>query len=89
MAENPVHRIYTEDKNKREIIKLVAVKFESFTLQPTTGYFRGKGERSILIEIVGAAKRDIRDLAARIAEMNGQKSVLVLSFRGQAHTIRR
>ena len=88
MAYKLIYRLYTEDKNKREILRLVAKQFQSFTLQPTLGYYRGKHERSIVIEIVGAAKRDVNAIARVIGAMNGQKSVLVLTLQGQAKTTR-
>lgn len=88
MADKLIHRVYTEDKNKREILRLVAKRFQSFTLQPTLGYYRGKPERSIVIEIVGAAKREVNAVARLIGAMNGQKSVLVLTLYGHAKTTR-
>lgn len=88
MAYKNIYRVYTEDKNKGEILQLVAKRFQSFTLQPTLGYYRGKSERSIVIEIVGAAKREVNAVARRIGAMNGQKSVLVLTLHGQAKTTR-
>ena len=88
MAYKLIYRVYTEDKNKREILRLVAKRFQSFTLQPTLGYYRGKPERSIVIEIVGAAQREVNAVARFIGAMNGQKSVLVLTLHGRAKTTR-
>jgi hypothetical protein len=79
-----IYRIYTEEKNKPEILKLAARKLESFTVQPTLGYYRGKSEKSIVIEVVGASAKAIKQLAARIGRMSNQKSVLVLSARANA-----
>jgi hypothetical protein len=89
MAYKIIYRLYTENKNKRDIVRLVAKRFESFTVQPTLGYYQGKSERSIMIEIVGAPERGMKEVARMIAAMNGQKSVLVLKVRGQATTTRR
>jgi hypothetical protein len=83
-----IFRIYTEDKNKRDIVRLTGQEFESFTLQPTLGYYRGKPEKSIVIEIVGAREPAIRKLARRIKQMNGQKSILIMKIRGDAKTTR-
>jgi hypothetical protein len=52
---NKVYRIYTGDLNREEILRLTAKKFESFTLQPTTGYSQGRGEKSMVLEIVELA----------------------------------
>jgi hypothetical protein len=77
MRVSKIYRIYTEQKNKREIISLAARRFESFTIQPTTGYYRTKAENSIVLEIVGASERDVSQLALHIKKMNGQKSILI------------
>jgi hypothetical protein len=34
-ASQSIQRIYTEDKNKRDILRLASKRFESFTVQPT------------------------------------------------------
>jgi hypothetical protein len=78
MKPQPAYRIYTEEKNKKAIVRLVSEHFESFTLQPTLGYYRGKPEKSIVIEIVGAKPAEINRLADRIRKMNGQQSILIL-----------
>jgi hypothetical protein len=88
MRTTSVYRIYTEAKNKREIVRLTGEKFESFTLQPTIGYYRRRPEHSIVIEIVGATEQEIMRVAQRIQRMNGQKSVLVIKLQGKANTIR-
>jgi hypothetical protein len=89
VALTTIYRIYTEDKNKREILRLTGRRFESFTVQPTTGYYRGKRERSIVLEIVDAQPRQINALAEQLRRMNGQKSVLILKTRGSVKISRR
>jgi hypothetical protein len=80
MRQKNIYRIYTEEKNKKAIAELTAGQFESFTLQPTLGYYRQTPEKSIVIEIIGAHQREIKLLAKRIRAMNGQKSVLILEL---------
>jgi hypothetical protein len=82
-----VYRIYTEDLNRGEVLRLAAEKFENFTLQSTTGYFRGEAEDSIVIEIVPAQKQDAAELANSIRRLNGQRSVLVVSLSGEAQRV--
>jgi hypothetical protein len=89
MREKRIHRIYTEDKNKAAIVRLAAAHFESFTVQPTLGYFKGYPERSIVLEVVGGPVREIQNLAREIEAMNGQKSVLVLGIRGTMRVVKR
>lgn len=82
-----VYRIYTEDTDRRAVVKAVAGKFESFTLQPTTGYYKGEEEQSIVIEIVDAREEDVQTVAQSIRAINGQKSVLVMSLSGRAKKV--
>jgi hypothetical protein len=78
MRHQNIYRIYTEEKNKKAIVNLIGRQFDSFTLQPTLGYYQGKAEKSIVIEIVGSTAVKIKRLADRIRRMNGQQSVLIL-----------
>jgi hypothetical protein len=84
-----IHRIYTEDTRRKSIIRAVATFFKNFTLQPTTGFYKGGAEPSIIIEIIGAKEGQIKSLAARIREINGQKSVLILSASCRAQKIKK
>ena len=84
---NKVYRIYTENLNREEILRLTAKKFESFTLQATTGYSQGRGEKSIVLEIVEARRKDVTALAKRIRKLNGRKSVLIMRLSGKAEKI--
>ena len=88
MPISNIFRIYTEEKNKREIVRLTGKTFDNFTMQPTLGYYKGKPEKSIVIEIIGARASEVRKLALSIKKMNGQKSVLTLKIRGQSKIIR-
>jgi hypothetical protein len=63
-------------------VRVISQQLENFTLQPTTGYYRGKPEKSMVLEFVGAKESQVKWLAARIREINRQASVLVLTFRG-------
>jgi hypothetical protein len=82
-----IHRLYTEDIRSESIIRTVAEAFENFTLQPTTGFYKGHAEASIIIEIIGAEESQIKSLAARIRAINGQKSVLILSAKCRVERI--
>jgi hypothetical protein len=82
-----VYRIYTEDLDRDAVIEATTAKFESFTLQPTTGFYKGKPEKSIVLEIVDAKEEEVEMLAQSIRKINGQKSVLVMILAGQAKKI--
>jgi len=87
MSRQTIHRIYTEDKRRATIGRIISKQFESFTLQPTTGYYRGRPEKSIVLEIVGAKESQVKWLAARIREINRQASVLVITLNGRSKKI--
>jgi hypothetical protein len=82
-----VYRIYTEEINRDEIIRSTAKQFESFTLQPTTGFFKGKPQGSLVLEFVDARKKDVAALARSIRRLNGQKSVSVMGLSGKVKKI--
>jgi acetolactate synthase regulatory subunit len=84
-----IYRIYTEDKNRTRILRLASAHFDSFTVQPIDGYYQGKRERSIVVEIATASPRQIEELARQIRRMNGQKSVLILRSRAILKVTRR
>jgi hypothetical protein len=87
MSRQIIHRIYTEDKRRATIVRVISKQFDSFTLQPTTGYYRGKPEKSIVLEFVGAKESQVKWLAARIREINRQASVLVITLKRSAKKI--
>jgi len=89
MKRQIIHRIYTEEKNKKSIVALVSHQCESFTVQPTLGYYRGRAEKSIVIEIAGASELKIKRLADRIRKMNGQQSILILRLHGESEVHRK
>jgi hypothetical protein len=87
MSRQSIHRIYTEDKRRATIVRVISRQVENFTLQPTTGYYRGKPEKSIVLEFVGAKESQVKWLAARIREINRQASVLVTTLNGRSKKI--
>jgi hypothetical protein len=87
MTRQTIHRVYTEDKRRATIVRVISKQFESFTLQPTTGYYRGKPEKSIVLEFVGAKESQVKWLAALIRKINRQASVLVITLTGRAKKI--
>jgi len=68
-------------------VRVISKQFENFTLQPTTGDYRGKRERSIVLEFVGAKESEVKWLASRIREINRQASVLVITLNGRTKKI--
>jgi hypothetical protein len=87
MSRQSIHRIYTEDKRRATMVRAISKQFDNFTLHPTTGYYRGKPEKSIVLEFVGAKESQVKWLAARIREINRQASVLVITLKGRSKKI--
>jgi hypothetical protein len=72
------YRIYTEDKNRADIETIVARHFDSFTIIPTIGYWKGVAENSLIIEIFGNDQfTTVKEVAEYIKELNKQECVLV------------
>ena len=66
-----LYRIFTENKNHKEIEKIVSKYFEGFTLIKSEGYWRLQKENSLIIEIVtDDTDKLINDLAGEIKETN-------------------
>jgi hypothetical protein len=87
MAADTIHRIYTDEKNKPR--SCTAPRSCSRVSRCSdTRYYRGRPEKSIVIEITGASAKAIDALARDIRKMNGQKSVLVIKLTGQAKAVR-
>ena len=87
MANTFSHRILTEDKNRDAVISILSKYFESFTLVPQLGYWKGNAEPSIAIEIIGAAYADVLKACKEIREANNQEAVLIFSVTGKSSVI--
>jgi hypothetical protein len=87
MSRQTIHRIYTENKRRATMVRAISKQIENFTLQPTTGYYRSKPEKSIVLQIVGAKESKVKWLAERIQEINRQVSVLVSTLNGRTKKI--
>jgi hypothetical protein len=77
-------RLYTEDKNREGIIRVLDSHFEGYTVIPTLGRWRGVNEQSLCIELIGADTARVLVAAEQIKVMNSQESVLVTT---DAHTV--
>jgi len=72
------YRIYTE--RKPNVGEIVSQYFDGFTLIPTEGYWKGKREESVIVEVIasGPMRQKVREMAETLKEINGQESVLVV-----------
>ena len=75
-----IYRIYTEDKNRAGIVRIMADCFaEGFSVFPCLGFFAGETESGLVVEVL--ASEDQRPLilacADQIKTANSQQCVLV------------
>jgi len=84
-----LYRILTENKNQEKIAEIISQYFDGFTLIEATGYYKGKQEKSLVIEIdIGgtkysaraAARSKIADICTDIRNLNQQECVLLQKF---------
>ena len=73
------YRIITEDKNRVRIESWVGIFFDSFTAYPAQGYWKGKRENSLIIEIDVSPDdpKRVSMLADALKYINHQEAVLV------------
>lgn len=74
-----LYRIYTENKNPKEIEKIVSKYFEGFTIVKTSGFWRLQKENSLIIEIEAPRikRAKVNQVAKEIKKANNQQAVLV------------
>ena len=83
--------IFTEDKNRTEIEKILSSRLEGFTLLFGQGFWVGAGityhENSLVIMVLTKEEEVIRDIAREIKRVNQQESILVTSFKTKGEMI--
>ena len=78
-----LYRILTENKNDTKVLELTSRYFPGFTVYHAIGYWHGKQERTIIIEIMTCnperpiTETRIKELCETIRELNNQKCVLL------------
>lgn len=75
-----LYRLFTKRKNVKNLLQLVSEHFGGFTVFETLGYWQGKKEKSLCVEIVSNEVDDvyhIHTLCRQICGYNHQDCVLV------------
>ena len=78
-------RLYTENVNRDRLEEECSDLFTSFTLLEGTGYFKGKEEACLIVEVLTPAEKSLDiarhmvSLAHSIKHFNNQQEVLLLS----------
>jgi len=74
------YKIYTERKNLHWMCDMISEYFSGFTVYKTLGYWRGKPERSVMVEIITSeitARHKVGQIVLKIRGYNKQDSVLI------------
>lgn len=76
---NKIYRIHTENVGRKAIAELVSKYFKGFTILDASGYYEGKAERSLVIEIMApvAMCHVVRFIGKAICSLNNQECVLI------------
>jgi len=75
-----VYKLYTERKNLKWICGMISEYFDGFTVYKTLGYWRGKPEKSVCIEIITdqmLAEYWLEVIRKKIEGYNWQDEVLI------------
>jgi hypothetical protein len=79
-----MYRIYTEDKNRESIFRILDAEVDGYTVTPSIGCWKGQREASLAIDLVDTSVKTVRRIAALILEANHQESVLVVGLPSQS-----
>lgn len=73
-----LYRILTERKNQQGIESLASKYFDGFTVYPAIGFWQGRKEGSIILEVeTNLGNQPINQLALDIKALNQQQAILV------------
>lgn len=82
-----IYRILTENKNRQAIESICARRFLGFTVTEAKGYWQGKAESSLIIDIDTLGEEgaiSVYQTAKEIKEYNNQESVLVQEIQSKS-----
>ena len=85
-----LYRICTEAKNVKAVAELVSQRFKEFSLWQGIGYWQGKSEKSLCIEIFDPTEScagTVEQLALEIRVLNEQDCVLVQEIECKGRSI--
>jgi hypothetical protein len=73
-----IYTILTENKNKKDVEKILDNWFAGYNIQEINGRFNGKNEASLKIEIIGQDEGAVEIVCKEIKELNKQEQVWYL-----------
>ncbi len=77
--QSATFRIYTEDKQKDKIERILSNQCDGFTIYKAEGFWRLQYENTLMIEILGDSDTGdrVHSAAQELKEENNQEAVLV------------
>ena len=84
---NVSHRILTEDIDRPLIVDILTKYFDSFTIVPQVGYWKGNAEKSLSIELIGASEKNVLRASEEIRIANSQEAIIVFSITGKSRLV--
>ena len=83
-----LYRIYTENKNFDDVIRIAGCYFDGFTVLTGKGFWQGESEDSLILEVIGEnLDRKVKELAEDIKVLNQQDCVLIQKVKNQAEFV--
>jgi len=75
-----MYRICTEDINRGAIQAILDSRVDGYSLFSGIGCWKGQHENSLSIDLIGADRKTVYEIAEAIKAHNAQESVLVLEI---------
>lgn len=78
-----MYKLYVGSNNKThklevgKIVGTVAKYYEGFTYYKSTGYWKGKREKSLIVEISGAKQNEVKKLSKVLCKVLKQEAVAI------------
>ena len=70
------YKIYCEDVSRDVVEDILQKNFEGYTITPGMGFYAGKREKSIVIEVFGTTRSAVNRVCNDLAEALNQEQVI-------------
>lgn len=82
-----LYRVYTEDIARDKIVAAFAASFDAFTVFTGAGYWKGKPEECLIIEVVTSDSITLRKVCEWVKWYNKQEAVLIVAIQETSELI--
>lgn len=70
------YKIYCENANREVIERILERNFEGYTLTPGMGFYNGRRDKSVVIEVFGTTRSAVNRVCNDLAEALNQEAVI-------------